>query len=113
LSRAETARRYPPLPTAPSYEIVLGYGRESLARAPDHRYDMIALDAFANDTIPPHLICAQALQLSLDKLTPAGILVLHITNVHVALLPPLAGLAADASLICLSCADLAVGDDER
>ncbi len=96
-----------------TYEIVLGDGRESLARAPDQRYDMIALDAFANDTIPPHLVCAEALQLYLDKLTPAGILVFHITNVHVALLPPLAGLAAEAGLICMSCADLEVSDDER
>ncbi|MHC4234427.1 MAG: spermidine synthase [Planctomycetota bacterium] len=96
-----------------TYEIVLGDGREVLGGVLGHRYDIIVLDAFAADRIPPHLICGEALQLYLDKLAPAGILVFHITNVHVELQPPLAGLAAEAGLICLSCADLNVSEDER
>ena len=96
-----------------TYEIVIGDGREALARAIDHHYDMIILDAFTADTIPPHLVCSEALQLYLDKLDLAGILVFHITNVHVALQPVLAGLATEAGLICLSGADLDVSDDER
>ncbi len=94
-------------------ETVLGDGREALARAPDHHYDMIVLDAFSDDRIPPHLVCAEALELYLGKLADAGILVFHITNVRVELEPLLAGLAADAGLIGLARADLGLTDDER
>jgi hypothetical protein len=96
-----------------TYEIVLGDGREALAGAPDHQYDMIIVDAFTADTIPPHLVSGEAIQEYLAKLTHEGILVIHITNVHVALEPVLAGLAAKAGLVYLSCADLDVSDRER
>ena len=96
-----------------TYEIVLGDGREMLAQAPDHCYDMIIMDAFTSDIIPPHLVSEEALQLYLSKLNKAGILVLNITNVHVALEPVLARLAAEAGLICLSRFDMDVSEDER
>ncbi|MCP4250024.1 MAG: hypothetical protein GY778_23530 [bacterium] len=96
-----------------SYEIVVGDGLESLARAPAGEFDVIILDAFTSDVIPPHLVSADALQTYLSKLAPAGLLVFHITNVHVELQPALAALAADAGLCGLACADLEVTDAER
>jgi hypothetical protein len=73
---------------------------------------MIIMDAFTSDIIPPHLVSEEALQLYLSKLNNAGILVLNITNVHVALEPVLAGLAAEAGLICLSRFDMDLSEQE-
>lgn len=57
-----------------------GDGRLLIAHAPDHSYDVIALDAFTSDNIPLHIITKEAMQLYLQKLKPDGILVFHVTN---------------------------------
>ncbi len=62
--------------------IVLGDGRLSLEREPDQRYDLLIVDAFSGDSIPVHLLTAQALKLYFRHLKPNGILALHITNSH-------------------------------
>ncbi len=95
-----------------TYEIVLGDGRDMLARADDHHYDMIFVDAFTSDVIPPHLVSAEALQIYLDKLISDGIVVFQITNIHVALEPVLAGLAAERGLICLSRVDMNLSEED-
>jgi len=94
----------------PQARIVLGDARLSLRAAPDQRYRMIVVDAFSGDSIPVHLLTRQALQLYLTKLAPGGILVFHITNIHLNLQPVLATLAADAGLSCLVEDDTAVSE---
>ena len=38
--------------TPATVHVVLGDGRLSIAKAPDHAYDLIVLDAFSSDAIP-------------------------------------------------------------
>ena len=64
----------------PQSRAEIGDARLSLAKAPDHYYNLFVLDAFSSDAIPIHLLTQKALSLYLAKLTPDGILVFHITN---------------------------------
>ena len=87
--------------------VVVGDARIELARAPDHTYDLLVLDAFSSDTIPVHLLTREAFALYLDKLVPSGVLALHISNRFVDLSPVLARVAEVLHL------DLRVRDDRR
>lgn len=81
-------------------EIVLGDGRQTLARAAAHRYNIIFLDAYSSDAIPTHLLSREAVRLYLDRLANDGLLAFHITNRYLRLEPLLAALGADAGLVC-------------
>jgi hypothetical protein len=83
----------------PRAGIVLGDGRLTIARAPDHSYDLIVLDAFGSDSVPVHLITREAIQLYLSKLRPGGVLLFNISNKYVDLASVLAGEAANLSLV--------------
>jgi len=96
----------------PQVRIVLGDARLSLQSAPDQRYGIIIVDAFSGDSIPVHLVTREAVQLYLNKLTPNGILVFHITNTYLDLQPVLAALAADAGLVGLVETDARISDAE-
>jgi len=82
-------------------DVVLGDARLSLARTPDHRYDLIILDAFSSDSIPIHLLTWEAMKLYLTKLADGGILAFHISNRYLNLKPVIGDLARDAHLECL------------
>ncbi|MBL9123130.1 MAG: fused MFS/spermidine synthase, partial [Planctomycetaceae bacterium] len=97
-------------------EVVLGDGRLQLASAPDHKYQIIWLDAFSSDAIPVHLLTREALELYLQKLDPRGVLVFHISNKYLDLAGVLADLAGSLGLEArvrtdsdLTKADLAAG----
>ncbi len=83
----------------PKASVVLGDGRLTLARAPDHSYDLIALDAFGSDAVPVHLLTHEAIQLYLAKLRPGGVILINISNKYVDLGSVLAGEAANLSLV--------------
>ncbi len=87
------------------YRIIIGDGRLKLAEAPDEYYGMIFFDAFSSDAIPVHLLTREAIAMYLAKMREDGILVFHISNIHVDLEQVLADLAADAGLQCLVCRD--------
>jgi hypothetical protein len=93
---------------APQAGVVLGDGRLTIAKAPDHSYDLIVLDAFGSDAIPVHLLTREALQLYMSKLRPGGVLLFNISNRFVNLAPVLAGEAAGLSLLCSERADTQV-----
>src|SRR5205823_11682265 len=57
--------------------------------------DLLVLDAFSSDAIPTHLLTREALQLYLDRLTPDGVLLVHVSNRYLDLAPLLARVAAD------------------
>lgn len=86
---------------APGAVTVIGDGRLSLARAPDGYFDLIVVDTFNSDAIPLHMITREALALYLKKLTPNGVIMVHISNRFLDLGPELAALAADAGVIAL------------
>ncbi len=60
--------------------IVLGDGRLKLATEPDQAFDLIVLDAFSSDSVPAHLMTAEALDLYMKKLKPGGMVVFHVSN---------------------------------
>jgi len=96
----------------PRAGIVLGDGRLTMARAPDHGYDLIVLDAFGSDSVPVHLITREAIQLYLSKLRPGGILLFNISNKYVDLASVLAGEAASLSLVGFQRTDTGVTADQ-
>ena len=93
---------------APQARVVLGDGRLTLARAPDHSYDLIMLDAFGSDAPPVHLLTREAIQLYRSKLKPGGVLLFNISNRYVELAPVLAGEAAAQSLIAYELLDTTI-----
>jgi spermidine synthase len=84
-------------------KIILGDGRLQMEKVqferPEDRYDLIIFDAFTSDAIPIHLVTYDALQLYLSKLTPNGIVVFHISNSFVDLMPVLGRLKEEAGLV--------------
>src|SRR5207244_1254014 len=63
-----------------NYEIIMGDARVQLERNKTERYGMIFVDAFSSDSIPVHLLTRQGVKLYFDRLTPDGVLILHISN---------------------------------
>jgi len=61
-------------------QIVLGDARLSLERQPPQEFDVLAVDAFSSDSIPIHLLTAEAFRVYLGHLKPDGILAVHISN---------------------------------
>ena len=65
---------------------------------PEDKFDVIAFDAFNSDAIPIHLVTYNALEDYLGKLTDDGIVVFHISNRYVDLVPVIARLQQEAGL---------------
>jgi len=68
-------------------EIAPGDARLSLEREPAQNFDVLALDAFSSDSIPVHLLTAEAFGVYLRHLRPGGILAVHISNRYLDLAP--------------------------
>jgi len=81
-------------------DIVTGDGRLTLAARRDGEFDLVVLDAFSSDAIPVHLLTREALALDLRKLSPHGLLAIHITNGYLRLDRVVAAVAADLGLAC-------------
>jgi hypothetical protein len=81
--------------------VVLGDARVSLGHIPEHTYDLLVLDAFSSDSIPMHLMTREAISLYLSRLTPNGVLVMHVSNRHLRLAPVVARLAASQGLVAV------------
>lgn len=82
--------------------------RESAAKLP--RYDVLIVDVFNGDSIPPHLATREAYRLYRDRMEPDGILAVHITNWHLDQLPMVKAAAADLgwNLLAVDCLPSAV-----
>ena len=64
----------------PDAKFVIGDARLTLGKVPRASFDYLIIDAFASDSIPVHLLTREAVELYLSRLTPNGILALHVTN---------------------------------
>ena len=53
------------------------------------------VDAFSGDSIPIHLLTREAFELYFEHLNPDGVLVVHITNLHLDLSDPVRMLARE------------------
>jgi len=79
--------------------VVIGDARISLGRVPRQSYDLLVLDAFSSDSIPIHLMTREAMSLYMSRLRPDGVLVMHVSNLHLQLTPIVARLAASEGLV--------------
>ena len=77
---------------APDANIAVGDARLLLERE-KVPLDFLALDTFSSDSIPVHMLTAEAFQIYLRVLAPEGILAVHISNRHLDLEPVLSALA--------------------
>ncbi|MDF1741889.1 MAG: fused MFS/spermidine synthase [Verrucomicrobiales bacterium] len=78
-------------------EVVIGDARivleQELQRGEPQQFDALFVDAFSGDSIPLHLMTKEAFALYFQHLKPDGVLVVHITNLHLDLSDPVRNLA--------------------
>ncbi len=79
--------------------IIMGDARLTLADAPDGAYDLIVVDAFTSDAIPIHLLTKEAMAIYKRKLSPQGIVLIHISNRHLELGSVVTGIAAANDMV--------------
>lgn len=83
-------------------EIVPGDARlsleQELASGQPQNYDVLLLDVFSSDSIPVHLLDAEAFLVYLQQLSPEGILAVHISNRRLDLVPVVWTLASHFGL---------------
>jgi precorrin-6B methylase 2 len=94
---------------APSARIVHGDARITLQKE-QNPFDLIFLDAFSSDSIPAHLITVEAIRSYLDRLSPNGVVVMHISNRHLDLRAIIARAAAEAGLVTYAGATRPTGE---
>ncbi len=93
-------------------DIVLGDARLTLARANDREFHLLVLDAYSSDAIPMHLATREALALYASKLKSGGVMVFHLSNQHLNLVPILAATAASLGLVSYERHDQSVSERE-
>lgn len=71
-------------------DIVVDDARKALERerdADEQKYDVLVVDVFSGDAIPPQMVTKEAFGLYLDRLEEDGVLAMHISSWHLDLLP--------------------------
>lgn len=81
-------------------ETWLGDGRLGLSRDAQARFDILALDAFTSDAVPVHLLTLEAFRLYRARLAPDGVLLLNVSNRHLAVGRVVRGAARAQGLAC-------------
>ncbi len=66
----------------PSAQFVMGDARLTLGHTQPGSFDYLIIDAFSSDSIPVHLLTKEAVALYLSRLSPNGLLAMHISNQH-------------------------------
>ncbi|HEY8135054.1 MAG TPA: fused MFS/spermidine synthase [Candidatus Limnocylindrales bacterium] len=79
-------------------DIVLGDGRLTLADQPGGAFDVLVLDAFSSDSVPPHLLTAEAIASYMRVLRPGGVLAFNLSNRYYDLAPAVAATARSLGL---------------
>ncbi|RSZ42631.1 MULTISPECIES: fused MFS/spermidine synthase [unclassified Variovorax] len=79
--------------SAARIERVLGDARLALEREPSQGFDVLAVDAFSGDSVPVHLLTAEAMDAYLRHMKPDGVIAFHVTNRFLALAPVVAKVA--------------------
>jgi len=88
-------------------QIHLGDARLTLERQRPMGFDVLLVDAFSGDSVPVHLLTAEAFGLYFRHLKPDGVLGVHISNKYLDLEPVVAANAGRMGLAAL------VFDDDR
>jgi len=79
----------------PDADIAVGDARIVLAGEPSAGLDVLAIDAFSSDTVPMHLLTREAFDTYARRLTPNGLLLVHISNRYLDLQPVIAAAARE------------------
>lgn len=92
---------------------VLGDARLAMERETPQAFDVLAVDAFSGDSVPIHLITAEAMDVYLRHLQPEGVVAFHVTNRFLALPPVVEKIAHSRGLHVAFVHDEAEGSDLR
>lgn len=84
--------------TPAQVKVLLGDARFSISHEHGDPYSVIVLDAFSGDAVPVHLLTQQAMDLYRRRLTPDGIIAVHISSQYLDLEPVLAREAQQAGM---------------
>jgi spermidine synthase len=84
--------------SAGQVRVVLGDARLNLA-ATFERYDLVILDAYTSDAIPIHLLTREAVQLYFARISPRGLVALHVSSRHFSLGPVVSAISRDLGLV--------------
>ncbi|MFM8251911.1 MAG: spermidine synthase [Planctomycetota bacterium] len=79
-------------------DIIRGDARLALEREEPQNLDLLVLDAFSGDAIPVHLLTDEALRIYQRHLKPTGVMVIHVSNRHLDLIPVVCRLARHQNL---------------
>jgi hypothetical protein len=66
-----------------NYKIILGDGRIKMQEIADGKYDVLAIDAFSDDSIPMHMVTKEAIEIFMSKVKGDGILAVHTSNRYI------------------------------
>ena len=79
----------------PGVATKVGDARLTLAADAPNSADLLVIDAFSSDSVPMHLLTREAFRLYRRKLAPGGLLMVHISNRYLDLIPVVAGATDD------------------
>lgn len=84
----------------PGMDVIEGDARLTMKGSDEKSFDYLLIDAFSSDSVPVHLITTEAMKLYLSKIKDDGVLVMHVTNRYMDLVPVVAAnlAAIDPSL---------------
>ncbi len=85
-------------PDAPTH---IGDARIVLEQQDDRAFDVLVIDAYSSDAVPIHLTTNEAIALYRDRVTPDGVIVLHISNRYFDISRPLGRSAAELGLVAM------------
>lgn len=85
---------------------------QELKRGEPQQFDALFVDAFSGDSIPLHLLTRESFELYFQHLKPDGVLVVHITNLHLDLSDPVRNLAKEFGYTATRVEDFYPGVDE-
>jgi hypothetical protein len=94
-------------------DVEVGDARRRLREGAPARFDILVVDAFSSDAVPVHLVTREALAVYRRALRPGGLLLVHLTNEHVALLPVFSALAHEAGMAAIARRDTTSAGEHR
>jgi spermidine synthase len=68
---------------------IFGDARVSLSKLPENRYNLLIIDAFSGDSVPIHLLTTEAISGYRNHLTKDGVVLFHVSNRYLNLVPVL------------------------
>lgn len=82
-------------------DIIVDDARKALEHerdANEEKYDIMSIDVFSGDAVPPHMLTREAFEVYMDRLAPNGILAIHVSNWHLDLQPVIKAAAREFKL---------------